>query len=143
MSLGEAIRTIRRDAGLSQKSVAQAAGIDQSYLSMIESGQRSNPGIRIIASVAQVLGVSIDELAARAGYLPRRRSTDALSQRALRLFRRLPRWRQEDVLAQLELYVERKDLQPRIIGEVGTEAEGVEQRSAEEFSRQEARTLAA
>ena len=139
MSLGEAIRTIRRAAGLSQKEVAQGAGIDQSYLSMIESGQRSNPGTRIIASVAQVLDVSIDELAARAGYLPQRRSIDPLSQRALRLLRLLPRWRQEEVVAQLELYLERKDLQPRIVGEVG----GVEQRSAEEYSRQETRTVAA
>jgi len=38
---------------LSQKELAEAAGIDQSYLSMIESGQRRNPGMRIMSRLAQ------------------------------------------------------------------------------------------
>ena len=110
MSLGQTIRTIRQEQGLSQKEVAVAAGVDQSYLSMIESGRRRNPGTLIVARLAQVLDVSIDELAARAGYLPNPQLADPLSQRAMRLFRKLPRWRQEDVLAQLELYLERRDV---------------------------------
>ncbi|HUT20025.1 MAG TPA: helix-turn-helix transcriptional regulator [Anaerolineae bacterium] len=111
MSLGETVRAIRLEQGLSQKEAAEAAGIDQSYLSMIESGQRRNPGARIVARLAKVLDVSIDELAARAGYLSNPQLADPLSQRAMRLFRRLPRWRQEDVLAQLELYLERQEVQ--------------------------------
>lgn len=117
MSLGQAIRAIRQEAGLSQKEVAKAAGIDQSYLSMIESDQRHNPGTRIMARLAQALQVSLDELAARAGYLPSPEPVDPLSQRAMRLFRQLPRWRQEDVVAQLELYLRLKEQRPRIIGE--------------------------
>jgi len=117
MSLGEAIRAIRREAGLTQKEVAEAAGIDQSYLSMIESDLRPNPGTRIIARLAQVLQVSIDELAARAGYLPNPQPADPLAERAMRLFKRLPRWRQEDVVAQLELYLQLQRQQPRVIGE--------------------------
>ena len=116
MSLGETIRAIRQQQGLSQKEVAAAAGIDQSYVSMIESGQRRNPGTRIVARLARVLDVSMDELAVRAGYLANAELGDALSQHAMRLFRRLPRWRQEDVLAQLELYLRRQDLEPRMIG---------------------------
>jgi len=115
MTLGETVRSIRLEQGLSQKEAAEAAGIDQSYLSMIESGQRRNPGTRIVARLAKVLDVSMDELAARAGYLSNPRLADPLSQRAMRLFRRLPRWRQEDVLAQLELYLERQDVQQRIV----------------------------
>jgi len=115
MTLGETVRSIRLEQGLSQKEAAEAAGIDQSYLSMIESGQRRNPGTRIVARLAKVLDVSMDELAARAGFLSNPRLADPLSQRAMRLFRRLPRWRQEDVLAQLELYLERQDVQQRIV----------------------------
>jgi len=117
MTLGQAIRSIRQEGGLSQKDLAEAAGIDQSYLSMIESDQRRNPGTRIIARLAQALQVSIDDLATRAGYLPRLQPDDPLSDRALRLFRQLPRWRQEDVLAQLELYLRLKEQRPLIIGE--------------------------
>jgi len=130
MSLGKTIRAIRQEQGLSQKEVAEAAGIGQSYLSMIESGQRRNPGTRIVARLARVLDVSIDELAARAGYLPSAELGDALSQRAMRLFRRLPRWRQEDVLAQLDLYLRRQDLEPRIIGGEGRDGQSEECRVA-------------
>jgi len=130
MTLGQAIRAIRREAGLSQKEVAEAAGIDQSYMSMIESGQRHNPGTRIIARLAQVLQVSIDELAAHAGYLPRPQPANPLSERVLRLFRQLPRWRQQDVVAQLELYLRLKDQRPRVIGEEEQDARTEEQRPA-------------
>ena len=117
MSLGQAIRAIREAERLSQKEVAEAAGIDQSYLSMIESDQRRNPGIRIMSRLARALQVSVDELAAFAGYLPQQQPPDPLTERALRLFRQLPRWRQEDVVAQLELYLRLKDERPRVIGE--------------------------
>jgi|GEM_PF-3200333 len=123
MTLGQAIRAIRLEAGLTQKEVAETAGIDQSYLSMIESDQRQNPGTRIIARLAQTLQVSIDELAARAGYLPQLEPVDPLSERALRLFRQLPRWRQEDVVAQLELYLRLKEQRPLVMGEEGEDAQ--------------------
>lgn len=117
MTLGQAIRTVRRQVGLSQKELAEAAGIDQSYLSMIESGQRANPGTRIMARLAQVLQVSMDDLAAHAGFLPHRDEPDPLTEQAVRLFRQLPRWRQEDVLAQLQLYLRLNETRPRVIGQ--------------------------
>lgn len=130
MSLGQAVRAMRQEAGLSQKELAEAAGIDQSYLSMIESDQRRNPGTRIMARLAQALRVSMDELAARAGYLPRVQTSDALAEQALYLFRQLPRWRQEDVLAQLELYLQLKERRPRVIGEEEEEHAQAEQTTA-------------
>jgi len=117
MTLGQAIRAVRQQVGLSQKELADAAGIDQSYLSMIESDQRGNPGTRIMARLAQVLQVSIDDLAASAGYLPHRGAPDPLAEHALRLFRQLPRWRQEDVVAQLQLYLRLTEAQPHVIGQ--------------------------
>ena len=122
MSLGQAIRNVRQQAGMSQKELAEAVGIDQSYMSMIESGQRSNPGTRIIARLAQALQVSIDDLAALAGYLPQHRQPDPLADQAIRLFRRLPRWRQEDVVAQLQLYLRLNETAPRVIGQEGEDA---------------------
>jgi transcriptional regulator with XRE-family HTH domain len=131
MTLGQAIRAIRRAEGLSQKDLAEASGIDQSYLSMIESDQRHNPGVRIISRLARALQVSIDELAAHAGFLPQPQPPDPLSDRALRIFRQLPRWRQEDVVAQLELYLRLKDQRPRVIGEEAGD-EQAEQAPAQE-----------
>lgn len=119
MTLGQAIRAIREQAGLSQKELAAAVGIDQSYLSMIESGKRPNPGTRILARLAQALQVSMDELAASAGFLPRSSELDPLASQALSLFRRLPRWRQEDVVAQLQLYLQLQDRVEASSEEVG------------------------
>jgi len=115
MTLGQAIREIRQEVGVTQKNLAEAAGIDQSYLSMIESDQRRNPGTKVIARLAQALQISIDDLVSRAGYLPRSTPDDPLSDRAVRLFRQLPRWRQEDVLAQLELYLRLTEQSRRLV----------------------------
>jgi len=60
--------------------------------------------------------VSIDVLASRAGLIPDVEPEDPLSRQALRLFRQLPRWRQEDVIAQLELYLRLRDRGPVVIG---------------------------
>jgi transcriptional regulator with XRE-family HTH domain len=131
MRLGQTIRAIRETQGLSQKEVAEAAGIDQSYLSMIESGQRRNPGMSIMSRLAQALQVSMDELAERAGYLPQPQPPDPLVDRAMWLFRQLPRWRQEDVLAQLELYLRLREQRPRIVGQEEGDEEA-EQEAAEQ-----------
>ncbi len=105
MSLGRAIRALRGNAGVTQRELAEMAGIDQSYLSMIESGRRQNPGLEVVAGLAHALHVSLDDLAAHAGHAIRSQAPDMLADRAVRLFRGLPLWRQKDVIAQLELYV--------------------------------------
>ena len=112
MSFGRAIREIRKELGLSQKSVADAADIGQSYLCMIESDERRNPGAQILARVAQALGISVDELVMRAGLLPRDRPDEPLTRKATHLFRQLPLWRQQDVLAQLEFYLTQVEIAP-------------------------------
>jgi transcriptional regulator with XRE-family HTH domain len=105
MSLGQAIRALRANEGITQRELAELADIDQSYLSMIESDKRKNPGLGVVAGLASALHMSLDELAAHAGHAAGPPEPDVMSDRALRLFRELPRWRQQDVIAQLELYV--------------------------------------
>jgi len=105
MSLGRTIRAMREYGDITQKELAQSAGIDQSYLSMLESGRRQNPGLRTVARLARALHVPIDELSAGAGLMPRSQTPDLLSEKAMRLFDQLPSWRQQDVVSQLEMYV--------------------------------------
>lgn len=54
-SLGESLRRLREDAGLSQAAVARAAGVDRSHLSRIEAGDR-DPRYEALAAIAAVLG---------------------------------------------------------------------------------------
>ncbi|MCL6557997.1 MAG: helix-turn-helix domain-containing protein [Firmicutes bacterium] len=54
LKLGRAVATLRERIGLSQKELAQRAGITPSHLSRIESGDRM-PGKEIIARLAEAL----------------------------------------------------------------------------------------
>ena len=59
--IGANIRKLRTDHGLSQEELAYRAGIDRSYLSEIENGQK-NLGIMIFEAIAQALEVEATAL---------------------------------------------------------------------------------
>ena len=62
MHFGRAIRYHRERSGLSQEALAHAVGLDQSYISKVECGIKL-PTIATYAALADVLGVTLDELA--------------------------------------------------------------------------------
>ena len=62
MQFGRAIRYHRERSGLSQSELAKAVGLDQSYISKVEHGI-TLPTIATYAALADVLGVTLDELA--------------------------------------------------------------------------------
>jgi transcriptional regulator with XRE-family HTH domain len=55
-SIGPAIRQYRREAGLTQKELADRVGIEQSYLSRLEQGQETEQ-LRRIVSILKQLGI--------------------------------------------------------------------------------------
>ena len=55
-SLGEAIRHYRKQAGLTQSQLAQAAGLQRSYLSELERGKETEQVTRLLRVLRQ-LGV--------------------------------------------------------------------------------------
>jgi transcriptional regulator with XRE-family HTH domain len=64
-ALGRAVRAIREERGLSQVQLAEATGFIQSWISHLERGAR-NPSWNNVVRLAEGLGVSVPELAARA-----------------------------------------------------------------------------
>ncbi len=56
-----AVRVYRQHRGMTQKRLADAAGINAVYLSQIERGQRTGSA-RTLAAIAQALGVDVDAL---------------------------------------------------------------------------------
>jgi transcriptional regulator with XRE-family HTH domain len=54
--LGLNIRKRREALAFSQESLAEKAGLDQTYISGIECGRR-NPGIKNVARIAKALGM--------------------------------------------------------------------------------------
>mgnify|MGYP001163423613 FL=1 len=62
MELGWYVRLRRRELGLSVTALAEKAGMSQSYLSQIETGDRGNPSPESLRSLAEALEVSPREL---------------------------------------------------------------------------------
>jgi len=61
LAFGTHLRTLRKNANLSQEEAADRAEIHVTYLSGIERGLR-NPSIRNVRRLARALGVSTKEL---------------------------------------------------------------------------------
>ena len=58
---GQKVRKLRKQKDLTQEKLAELTGIDYSYLNLIENGKR-NPSLKVIAKLARVLGVPLDDL---------------------------------------------------------------------------------
>ncbi|HCA3406605.1 TPA: helix-turn-helix transcriptional regulator [Salmonella enterica subsp. salamae serovar 35:g,m,s,t:-] len=59
--LGNRIRGLRLDMGLSQEAFADKCGIDRTYMSGIERGVR-NPTLVVICAISDGLGMDLSEL---------------------------------------------------------------------------------
>jgi transcriptional regulator with XRE-family HTH domain len=59
--LGENLKRIRTEKGITQGDIARALEMDKSFVSNIENG-KTNPTLATITKLAKALGVSSDEL---------------------------------------------------------------------------------
>jgi transcriptional regulator with XRE-family HTH domain len=64
-ALGHAVRELRLERGLTQRQLADAADVNETWVSHIEAG-RTNPAWGTVARLAAALDVSVSELALRA-----------------------------------------------------------------------------
>jgi transcriptional regulator with XRE-family HTH domain len=67
-ALGEAIRTLRMEAGLSQEQLAEGAGTDLTQVGGIERGVR-NPSYTTLLRLADALETTVGEIATLADEL--------------------------------------------------------------------------
>ena len=58
---GIRLRELRKDAGFTQESLAQASGIDRSYCGGLERGER-NVALKNLEKLADALGLTLSEL---------------------------------------------------------------------------------
>jgi transcriptional regulator with XRE-family HTH domain len=71
IALGQAIKELRKEKELTQEELAQRADLHESYISVIEGGQR-NPTWATLRSISRGLGLSLFELIQRAEQLERK-----------------------------------------------------------------------
>lgn len=62
VTLGENIRRERKAAGLTQRALAQKAGITELTLTKLELGQERNPKLRTVRRIARALDVGYDRI---------------------------------------------------------------------------------
>ena len=60
--LGQRIRAVREEAGLTQQAVARSAGIATDMVSRLENGHYTSPGLRTLLRIAEGMGVSLASL---------------------------------------------------------------------------------
>jgi len=68
MRLGDRIKQIRDELGLTQGQLANGSSVSQGYLSQLENGEVKNPSAAVLLRVAQAMQVDPDELFEAAGY---------------------------------------------------------------------------
>ena len=59
--LGERLRSLRKEAGLTQEELAERAELSFKYYAEVERGLR-NPSLRSMEKIANALGVGMDDL---------------------------------------------------------------------------------
>ncbi|MDO0927091.1 helix-turn-helix transcriptional regulator [Streptomyces sp. TG1A-8] len=99
-NLGEYLREQRRNAQLSLRQLADAAGVSNPYLSQIERGLRK-PSAEVLQQVARALRISAETLYVRAGILDAERDRDEVEARAVILADPTLNERQKQVLLQI------------------------------------------
>ena len=59
---GRKLKIARVSADLRQSDLAELAGIDQTYISLLERGKRENPTLKTIEALAAALGCAVEDL---------------------------------------------------------------------------------
>lgn len=60
-TVGERVKDVRENKGLTQEQLSQASGVSKSFLSEIENN-KTNPGGQTLLQIANALGASVDYL---------------------------------------------------------------------------------
>ena len=56
------IKRLRGERKMSQLELAKKSGVAQGYITALEAGTKSNPGLDVLTKLAKALGVPVTEL---------------------------------------------------------------------------------
>jgi transcriptional regulator with XRE-family HTH domain len=92
-NFGTILREKRRVAGLSQRQLADRAGVDFSYISKLENGRLPSPAAETVARLAEVLGCPVEDLLSAAKKMPANLNESVGQPAALRFLQEASRLR--------------------------------------------------
>ena len=70
MTFGSQLRKLRREAGVTQRDLAESTGLDFSYISKLENDRNAPPAADSIVKICAVLNVPPESLLALTGKIP-------------------------------------------------------------------------
>ena len=88
VALGQRIRGMREERGLTQQAVAEIAGVATDMVSRLENGRYTSPGLRTLLRIADALGVPLASVMPDAGGAVVGSAESALKARLLTLAHR-------------------------------------------------------
>lgn len=68
-TLGHRIAELRIERGLNKTQLAEMAGLDRTYISKIESGERTNITINVLEALCEALDYPVEDLLADIGVI--------------------------------------------------------------------------
>lgn len=70
-ALGNYLKSVRNGMGMSLRGIEEATGqeVSNAYLSQLENGKVTSPSPHVLYALAQVYGISYENLMERAGYI--------------------------------------------------------------------------
>ncbi|MBC7766153.1 MAG: helix-turn-helix domain-containing protein [Hyphomonadaceae bacterium] len=84
MNFPQMLVTLRKNAQLSQRQLAEKSGVSNTEIWRIESGERQHPSPLILKAIAPHLGVTYEHLLKKAGYIEETIEHDAYTELVFR-----------------------------------------------------------
>jgi len=69
INIGEFIKTLRKQKGLSARKLAEKSGVSQPYISQLETGKNNKPSPDVLQKLSNTLDVPYEDLMIKAGYI--------------------------------------------------------------------------
>ncbi len=127
--LGEWIRAVRIEQGISQRALADRSGLSRSYVCDIERGRGAEPSMTTLDKLASALGSTRAELMTASGLIDKGakgRETDD-ERRLLAIFRDLSDGGQETAMRFVRFLQveEQRWTQPQLLGEIHPDSHAI------------------
>jgi|SRR5687768_17978362 len=79
IKFGDALREFRRAIGMSQRELADRAGLDFSYISKMENNRIPPPAADTIVLICKILNIGSEELLSLTGKIPSKMRSDVIA----------------------------------------------------------------
>lgn len=112
INIGEYIKNVRLEKGLTSRKLAEKSGVSQPYISQLENGKNNNPSPEILKKLSETLDINYTDLMEMAGYIDEKNSLE----RAISKYSK--------VLKEIDMIIQHIETYESVVGSVKNQIEG-------------------